>query len=248
MLGLFLTYLCLIIFGLPKIDPELLKKMDFSKAGPVLSVMVIMFGYHNLVPTLTTYLHHDSKKLTQTIVIGSLIPLLIYILWQLLILGLVPVDSSETLAQALQDGDMATRVLRQAVGKAFISDIAQGFAFFAIMTSLLSIALSFVDFLADGFKIKKNVPGKLFLITLVLLPPFLFSLVSPRLFLIALQYAGGFGAVTLFGILPAIAVFVKREVLSDKRHQIVPGGNFSLLLVIGFSLLVMGLLIKQELF
>jgi tyrosine-specific transport protein len=247
MIGLFATYFTLLFFGLPKINPSYLTKVDFSASQAVLSLMVIMFGYHNLVPTLTTYLNHDVKKLKLTIILGSLIPLVIYLLWQLLILGLVP-NSNETLSQVLKNGDMATKTLRLAVGKAFITDTAEAFAFFAIMTSLLSIALSFVDFLSDGLHIKKTPKGKLFLISLVLLPPFLFSMTYPSLFLIALEYAGAFGAVTLFGILPAIAVFVKRFKQQDKRHILVPGGYFSLFLVIAFSFLVMGLLIKQELF
>ncbi len=141
--------------------------------------------------------------------------------------------------EALNQGEIATEALKEAVGVSWILDVAQAFAFFAIMTSFLSVALSFVDFLADGLKIKKTPVGKLILATLVLGPPFLCAMIYPTIFLIALNIAGGFGAVILFGILPALMVWKGRYSYRWDYPQLVPGGKVVLIGVIAFALGIM---------
>lgn len=245
MLGLVITYLILLILGFPHINFEYLKFGDWSKAPFVLPVMVILYGFHNLVPSLTTYLNHDAKRLTLMVILGSLFPFFIYVFWEGLILGLISIEDEEGLRQALFQGDMATHILRQAVGKSWVLHVAEYFSFFALVTSLLGVALSFVDFLADGLHIPKHRMGTLFLCFLVLGLPFFCSVIYPNLFISGLQY-GGFAAVILFGLLPSAMVWVGRYRLKLNQRQIVPGGKFTLILIILFSCLVMGLLIWEK--
>lgn len=113
------------------------------------------------------------------------------------------------------------------------------FAFFAIVTSFLSVALSFIDFLADGLNIKKTPKGKVVLVLLVLGPPFLCAFLYPTIFLIALNTAGGFGAVILFGILPALMVWKGRYTQKLGHPELVPGGKPLLILIIAFAAWVM---------
>lgn len=246
MCGLVGTYLTLIVMGVPHVDTKLLEHQKWSAAPFVIPAMIVSFGYHNLVPSLTTYLNHDRKKLTKTIFIGSAVPLVIYLMWEYVILGLVPLKGG-IVHQALNDGEMATRVLRTAVGTSWIADIAEAFAFFAIVTSLLGVALSFVDFLADGLQIKKDPRGKLILCLLTLGPPFLFGILYPNMFLSALGVAGGFGAVIIFGILPALMVWKGRYHESVIGERVVPGGKPLLILVILASLAIMGIELAYEL-
>ena len=103
-----------------------------------------------------------------------------------------------------------------------------------------------MDFLADGLKVKKTQGGKALLCCLVLLPPFVFGLAYPKVFLVALSYAGGFGAVILFGVLPALMVWKGRYYLRIVAEQIVPGGKVMLALIILFALAVVGFEIHRE--
>ncbi|WP_039356104.1 amino acid permease [Candidatus Protochlamydia amoebophila] len=238
MSGLILTYVCLMITGIPYIDASLLKHQDWNAATLVLPAVIVSFGFHNLIPSLTTYLNSDRKTLLKAILIGSAIPLVIYLAWEWLILGLVPLGEFK---EALDKGEIATEALKDVVGISWILDVAQGFAFFAIVTSFLSVAISFVDFLADGLNIQKTAGGKMFLAGLVLVPPLICSIVYPRIFLSALNYAGGFGAVILFGILPALMVWKGRYTKKINLPQIVPGGKPLLIGVILFSLWIMAL-------
>lgn len=238
MLGLIISYVSLVIVGASHVEPSLLKHRDWSAVTAVIPAVIISFGFHNLIPSLTTYFDSRRKPLILAIVIGSAIPLAIYLLWEWIILGIVPLQDFKI---ALDQGEIATEALKNAVGASWVLDVAQAFAFFAIVTSFLSVSLSFVDFLADGLKIKKTPVGKVSLALLVLLPPFLCALIYPTIFLVALNSAGGFGAVILFGILPALMAWKGRYTQKIGSVQLVPGGKPLLMAIIAFAVWVMAL-------
>src|SRR5206468_11353 len=91
-----------------------------------------------------------------------------------------------------------------------IAMVARFFSFFAIVTSFLGVSLSLMDFLADGFGIKKTRTGRIALYLMTFVPPLLITLIDPRAFLSALEYAGAFGVVTLLGLFPALMVWSGR--------------------------------------
>lgn len=244
MVGLMASYALLITLGASHIDSSLLKHSDWKQVYLVIPAMIISFGYHNLIPTLSTYLQGNLAQLRLTIIIGSAIPLLIYLLWEWLILGIVPVDTFRT---ALDQGDMATRALKNEIGSSWVADLAHYFAFFAIVTSFLGVALSFVDFLSDGLHIPKNRTGKIKLCLLVIALPLLFVMVYPKLFLVALRYAGSFGALLLFGVLPAAMVWSGRYYKKIKGDILVPGGKFTLAAVILLSFVIMLIQVVNDL-
>lgn len=238
MAGLVISYFLLVGIGLPHIDFSRLNHQEWASSFLMLPTMIISFGYHNLIPSLKTYYDGNVRKLRLAIIIGSAIPLLIYLLWELLILGLIPLEGSGGLREALGEGDLPTKLLEGAIGSSWVVTLAHYFSFFAIVTSFLGVGLSFVDFLADGLQIKKTAKGKLLLCTAVALPPFLFAMTYPKIFLMALSYAGAFGAVVLFGILPAAMVWSGRYFKKLDGMRQLPGGKISLLLVILFAVSV----------
>lgn len=241
MVGLIFSYFALVVIGIPHINLTFLQHGNWKLALGAVPIMIISFGYHNLVPSLSSYLYYDVKKLRLAILIGSAIPLFIYLLWEALILGLVPMEGELGLQRAVEQGDMATRVLRHVAGISWVKETADVFAFFAIITSFLGVALSFVDFLSDGFHIPQNRSGKLLLCLLVLVPPFFFALLYPHLFLISLSYAGAYGAMMLFGILPVLMVYSGRYVKGKKGPICVPGGKIVLALVFLASVFVIAI-------
>lgn len=247
MLGLILSYILLVVMGTPHVNLSYLAHENWGASLLVIPAMIVSFGFHNLVPSLTTYLNHDIKRLRWTLIIGSAIPLIIYLVWEWLLLGLIPVEGKNGFKEAFDQGDMTTRVLKAAVGSSWIVEIAHYFAFFAVVTSFLAVALSFVDFLSDGLHVKKTPKGKIFLCLLALMPPFLFALIYPKIFLVALGYAGGFGAVILFGLLPVAMAWSGRYIKKLNQPQILPGGKFALILIVICSLIVILLQLKQEL-
>src|SRR5690606_18043673 len=106
--------------------------------------------------------------------------------------------------------------------------VAQGFALFAIVTSFLAQSLSLVDFLADGLKIPKIGFGRASLVLLTLVPPFAFAFAYPGIFIKALNLAGGFAAVILFGVMPVMMVWVLRYRRNLETTHMLPVGRFVL--------------------
>ena len=247
MAGLVLTYLLLVVLGAPHVERSNLDYQNWSVIALIAPVMIISFGFHNMIPSLTTYLGGDIKRLRLAIICGSSLPLIIYIIWEWLILGLVPTDRGEGFQQVVDEGRMATEILKQAVGALWVGEVAQYFAFFAIITSFLGNSLSFVDFLADGLQVKKDARGKLLLCLLVIAPPFILSVLYPRIFLLALNYAGAFGAVILFGVLPALMVWSGRYIKGISGDKIVPGGKITLGAIILFAIWVIGMQLMETL-
>lgn len=79
MAGLILTYLMLVISGAPHVRRELLSHMSWSQCVWAIPVMIISFGYHNLIPSLSTYLNFNAARMRTSILIGSAIPLAGYL-------------------------------------------------------------------------------------------------------------------------------------------------------------------------
>lgn len=226
--GLVLCYAALFLVGLPHVQTGQLLHHNWGAAPLLLPVVLVSFGFHNLIPTLVGYLERDRKALIWSMVLGSLFPLLVYIAWEGLILGLVPPEGFQ---EALSHGEMVTEALKKESTGFLVTEFAQGFAFFAITTSFLGVALSFVDFLADGLKVSKTASGKSGLLALVLLPPVLAACLHPDIFLQALGVAGGYGAATLFGFFPIWMAWKRRDQQKDLHSQIFPGGKVTLLIL-----------------
>lgn len=235
MFGLIVSYLGLVFLGIQYVNPSNLKTQHWENALFALPVLIISFGYHNLIPSLALYLGKETKRIMVSIIVGCMIPLFVYILWDFLILGIIP---EERFKEAAASGSMVTHALSDAVGTNSVSIVAQYFAFFAIITSFIGVALSFVDFLTDAFNMDKSGKSRVLVTILALLPPYLFSIAYPHIFLMALDAAGGFGAVILFGIIPALMVWSGRYRKKLWKARLLPFGRVSLILVILFSILV----------
>ena len=80
------------------------------------------------------------------------------------------------------------------------SSLVKSFSVFAISTSFLGFVLGLVDFLSDGFGWREEGDARPYAATLI--PPTIFAVSNPDVFLSALDTAGAFGVLTLFGCLP----------------------------------------------
>lgn len=227
-------FLGLVLIGIRFVDANLLSYSRPAIAIFSLPLLVVSFGFHNMIPTLTLYMQGDLKRVRMAILGGSLFAFFIYLIWEILVLGAVPIEGLIRTFQLDQEGSQA---LVSVLDSPWVAFFAQGLAFFAILTSFLAQALSLVHFLADGVKVKvvSDKRESPLLCSLVLVPPLILSLACPLLFFKALNFAGGFCAVLLFGILPALIVWIGRYRKSIDAPYVVPGGKLLLLLVFGFA-------------
>lgn len=235
MAGLIVTYLGMIVLGIFRIDPKLLTHFSPTYLFSSLSVLVVSFGFQNLIPSLTAYMKGDLHRVRLTILGGSLMALGVYLIWSLLVLGIVPY---EQIMESYKRGEEATIALRSSLGSTWIGHFAQGFAFFAIVTSFLAQGLALAHFLADGFKITPTRDKMRWLIALTLLPPLVFALSYPQIFFKALSFAGGICAMVLFGILPVCMAWIGRYMKNLTSNYHVSGGKPALVCAFLFSLFV----------
>lgn len=211
--------------------------------GPLL---VTAFGFHLLIPTLKQYLREDLTALRYALWIGSGLALLVYLLWEGIVLGVVPVFGEQGLVAMMREEQLGGRqsvvaltdFLSAETRNPQVALYATGFALSAILTSFIGVALALSDFLADGLAIPKTKKGKCLLTLLTFLPPLAITLCYPQ-FLMILQFAGIF-AVILLIVYPAIMAWEGRYRLQWKGYR-VPGGKVLIIGVLLGGLSVIGL-------
>jgi tyrosine-specific transport protein len=234
------AYVGMVCLGVKYIEPELLLRMEPSYMLAALPILVISFGYHNMIPTLVSYFNRDIKRVRITILGGSLFIFLVYLIWEILVLGIVP--QAELLKSLGLDRE-ASQAIADILGSAWVSTFAQALAFFAILTSFLTQSTALVHFLSDGLKVKQEKNPKqrekVGMCALTLLPPLALALIYPQLFFKALNFAGGVCTVILFGILPAAMVWTGRYVKKVGGNYQVMGGKPLLIGITLFSLFIL---------
>ncbi len=237
MVGLCFSYFFMIFSGLPKVDIAYLFHSSPRYVTLSLPVLVISFGFHNMIPTLMSYLDHDVKKMRQVILGGSICVLVTYLLWTVLVMGIIPFSGEKGIFAIFTQKKEASAAISEALGGTWVSLMVKSFAFFAIVTSFLAQALGLMHFIADGFHKRFKIQSKSSLVFLTLFPPLLFAFSYPQIFIQALNFAGGICAVLLFGIFPILMVWRGRYQKKISSYRIF-GGKFFLVLAAFFALFV----------
>jgi len=237
MLGLALSYFAFILTGYQFVSVERLAQKNWSLSFVALPVIFAAFGYQGIIPTLNSYFHRNLPKTRQAILLGSFLPLIFYVVWQWLILGIVPADGEGGLAEALDKGYNAVHPLKTILGSSHVYVIGQFFAFFALSTSFFGVTLGLQDFLADGLKVEKNRKGKLLLGAIVFIPPTVIATVNPHIFVASLNVAGGIGSALLLGLLPIMMVWSGRYRLGLPHSGMFPGKKLALCVLVLFVLI-----------
>ncbi|MEZ5315641.1 MAG: aromatic amino acid transport family protein [Chlamydiales bacterium] len=238
MLGLIGAYILLIGRGVDYIKWHYLARSLWKNHLVALPMLLTVFSFQTIVPSLTLYLKQDGKALRMSIIIGTTITFFVYLIWQALVLGTVPLEGEYGLAHALMVGQGVTDYLAVSFGSSWIGMMTDFFAFFALVTSFLGIALGLFDFLSDGLKIHENRWGSIALGLLIVIPTLFFVLIMERVFLIALDTSGGIGDAILNGIFPALMVWVGRYRKGYLSDFSLPLGKPMLVFVMSYAVFV----------
>jgi tyrosine-specific transport protein len=238
MLGLVLSYIFLVALGASHVSLDNLRRCAWGQSLIAVPLLLTIFSFQGIVPSLTIYLKQDGKALRKSIILGTTLALVIYAIWQWLVLGTVLVEGEKGLGAALAAGQPATQFLRSAIDNPLVGHLANFFAFFALITSFLGIALGLFDFLADGFKMKREGLGHLNLGLMVALPVLFFTFTLEKIFLKALDMSGGIGDAILLGLMPALMLWVGRYHMGLKSDYRTPGGKPLIVGIICYSLFV----------
>jgi tyrosine-specific transport protein len=226
MIGLGVSYFAFVFLGTKHVQWSFLAFQNWPVSLLALPVIFTSFSYQGIIPSLTSYMQNHAKMVRKAIWIGTALPFVIYVIWEFLILGIVPIEGEHGLSAAKALGQNAVYPLKHFVQSPWIYAIGQAFAFFALTTSFLGVTLGLLDFLADGLKIKKEGKKKLALCLLVFFPPLIIALSHPDIFISALTYAGGIGCALLLGLMPVIMVWTGRYKKGyGNAHSQIGGGK-----------------------
>jgi len=248
MFGKLGVYILLVIIISPHVSLPKLQGGSSCAFTGMLMVLVTSFGFASIVPSLRDYFEDDVRSLRRVILYGSLIPLLCYIIWDAVIMGVISRDGDYGLL-ALMNSAHATSGLTDSLNKVIQNQWIHGFfSFFTsicMLTAFLGVSLGLFDFLADGLKLKKTGVQGQSTLALTFIPPLLVVLFYPGVYLHALSYAG-VCCVLLLLLLPAVMTWQGRKKCTASAADtfLVPGGNASLALLglIGLGLLFIALM------
>lgn len=246
MFGKLGVYLILIMIISPHVDIAALRGGSLRAITGSLMILLASFGFASIVPSLRDYFEDDIPALRKVILLGSLIPLFCYILWDAVIMGVVEREGENGLL-ALMTSERPTSGLTDALSAAVHSQWITGFfGFFTsvcMITAFLGVSLGLFDFLADGLRLRKAGSQGKAILALTFFPPLAVVLINPGIYLRAFNYAG-VCCVILLLLLPIIMAWRGRG--ADKMGNtavLVPGGNIFLAVMGVIALFLLGLAI-----
>lgn len=206
--GLKLIAIVLVLsFLAPNITSQYLMSMPLQQGLIVAAIPVVFtsFGFHGSIPSIVRYLDGDVRSLRKVMIIGSALPLVIYVFWQSVTLGVISQE------QLLSDTSLGALLvsLSQTVHQSNLSVIVGVFADLALLTSFIGVSLGLFEFMGDSLSKKLGNAKRVKTAAITFLPPLGFALFYPQGFIMALGYAA-IALSVLAILLPTVMVYKVR--------------------------------------
>ncbi|WP_019614463.1 aromatic amino acid transport family protein [Psychromonas ossibalaenae] len=228
---------------IPHIQSQHLIDMPVHK-GLIISALPVVFtsfGFHGSIPSVVRYVGVDIKSLRKIMLIGSAVPLLVYILWQAASQGVL--NQSDLIASTTLGAFIST--LSSMLNNPLVSKSVSIFADLALATSFLGVSLGLFDFISDTLKRTNCLKGRLQTALVTFVPPLCFALFYPQGFITALGYAAI--ALVILALFLPVAMVVAQRKTHQKTAQCyqVRGGTAALYTVTGAGLLIIAAQLLQ---
>ena len=194
-------------------------------------IIFLTLVYHDLIPIVCTFLQGDMKQIRKSILIGSSIPLVMFLSWNTVILALTGGNITDPLEAVSQNlGGNASALLD------CFSVAAVGTSFIGISMGISEFLMPFVDNTLCELNVQKKsasqlshrvyetmmryddqkpkgAPSASRLLTFsgMLAVPLVVAQSSPDLFLPVSNLVGAYGMTTLYGIMPPLMAWNMRN-------------------------------------
>ncbi|MDG6897160.1 tyrosine transporter [Actinobacillus delphinicola] len=242
----FSFFALVLLLLLPNITWQNLMEIPLNNALLISAspIFFTAFGFHGSIPSLNRYLKGNTSALRLAILIGTLIPLIAYILWQFATHGVL--NQSAFLQILDKDPTLNGLVvaITQSTGSQTIGIVVRLFSALALITSFLGVALGLFETLEDLFKRMKISHSRKAVGLATFVPPLAFALFFPQGFILALGYAGQMFACYAI-VLPVAMAWKLRNQYPNLNYQVI-GGKPALIitLIIGISIACVPFLIQ----
>lgn len=226
--------IAILFFLTPNISGEYLLALPVEQGVFITALPVVFtsFGFHGSIPSIVKYLELDIKKIKISLLVGSSIPLVIYLFWQGITLGLL----SQSEFSTINSLTAFITTIQNSIDKAYIQQALSLFADLALITSFIGVSLGLFDFLRDSSK--KWQQSTIITALLTYTPPLLFALFYPQGFIMALGYAA-IALVILALFLPVALVVSARKVHTGTHYQ-VASKNLGLIVAVILGITIIG--------
>ena len=237
--AMLVAFALVLVLMLPKLSLGYLLEMplDYALLVSASPVFFTSFGFHGSIHSLNRYLEGNVAALRGSVVMGSLITLAGYIVWQLATHGVLSQATFTEIITQKPNLQGLVEAIRVVTGSNVVAGAVALFSALALITSFLGVALGLLECLDDLLVKSCNKRlNRLVLSVMTFLPSLLFVLFYPEGFIKALGYAGQMFAFYAV-VLPAALAWQVR-----KKHPNLPyrvKGGYAALLVSA----VMGLII-----
>lgn len=229
-LGVVASLFALVAIIAPGVDPARLAVANWDEVVGSVPVVLLAFVFQNIVPVIVRQLEGDMPKVARAIVAGTAVPWAMFVSWDAAVLG------QRTQGEGGAGVDPVALV--QAAGGPG-GALLDAFALFAVGTSFVGFVIALSDFLIEMTGAVPTGRPSLPAYAGVVLPPLAIALTYPGLFFPALEYAGLFGVLVLWGIVPAAMALSTRSAeaaaaatggdggppLSEREAARAPGGD-----------------------
>jgi tyrosine-specific transport protein len=192
---------------------EFMQHANIREIFPSFPLLLTTFGFSIVVPALTEYLNYDEKSAKKSILWGSSIALLAYVVWEWVTLGNIPLKGEYSFQVLKHLGDNGTGVI---IALATLSHhpwvvfVGKLFAFLLVISSFLGISLALLHFLSDTLHVSLGGWRRYVLASCMYILPIIVIVLLPRAFVQILSFSGIFVAV-LLGFFPALMVYTLRK-------------------------------------
>jgi len=206
-----LIIICVVLicgFGISKVDPANLKSFDLTKL--LVPYGVILFAYMgtSAIPEMREELIKNKKSLKKSIFMGMLIPVIVYIAFTIIVVGIVGTSGFNSLDSNQR---IATIAIGQYVGKHMFI-FGNLFALCGMIASFIVSAVALMEMFEYDLKKTKN---QAFLFTLII--PFIISVTNLTSFIQVIGISG----VIIGGINGTLIVLMhkKAQTKGDRKPE-----------------------------
>lgn len=226
--GVILSFLCLLGFILPGIHLEALRQFHWDRVPEALPVIALAFVFQNVVPVIASSLEGDIVKIRSAIILGVTVPLLMFLAWDAAVLGSTASVADPFAASSPDSSPIDPLALVRSSGP-IAEKLVDVFSLLAVATSTIGFVLGLSEFIMDSFDHSlggSRVLGKkATAYSATLVPPLLLAISNPGMFFAALDFAGTYGVLVLFGMVPVAMVVSERYAGTTLcAIKVAPGG------------------------
>lgn len=239
------VFVLLMMFPKAKLENLTAVPLDNLLVISAIPIFFTSYGFHVIMGSINSYLDADIRKIRIAVIIGTVIPLGAYLLWQLATHGVLSQGEFVTLLNQDPTLNGLVKATSQITGSTILGEVVRIFSALALITSFLGVAMGIFEGVGDLLK-RVNLPANRAILTpLTFIPPLAFALFYPNGFIAALGYAGLLFA--FYGLILPIGLAWKVRQAHPNLSYRVAGGSIGLILafIMGIVIIVIPFLMQN---